>query len=556
MQKQMTFGPGYFVSAAVFISCVNLIYLSVPIYIMVVYDKALYSFSRSTLYTLSVGLIVALIAMVALWYLQHLMMTRAGDRMIQETTPHVMEAIRADTAGMRHTGYTRGLADLEEVRNAVAQGYLFTFLDLPWILVYLGILIIIHPVVGLLAAAAVFLTTMFQRLLKISARKRYAAADVIQSASMKFTSDCLGHARLLTSMQMLPALIRLYRAQQQPALIIRSGTDALYAGVGAVIRLIHLVGPALVFGAGAFVFFNDEITLGAIVAALAISFRLFYFFDQRLAEMPASISAVGAYKRLRTFVTIRPSENKLSLPEPAGKFDAKGITLGMPGKPLLMNISFDLAPGEMLGILGPAGAGKTCLCRVLTGIWAPSAGNVRLEGANFDQWPMEDLGKYMGYLAQTPVLFPVSVAQNIARLSEPDPDKVVAAAEKAGVHDMVLTLPQGYDTVIEVNSGNLSAGQRQGICLARALYNDPKVLVLDEPHTFLDDQGLQTLLTGLDRLRETDTTVVVVSDRPKILTKMDKLLMIKEGKSVMYGPAADVLAQLSGRQPARQTTGV
>lgn len=216
MQKQMTFGSGYFVSAAVFISCVNLIYLSVPIYIMVVYDKALYSFSRSTLYTLSVGLAVALVATVILWYLQHRMMTRAGDRMIQDTTPHVMESIRADTAGIRNTGYTRGLADLEEVRNAVAQGYLFTFLDLPWILVYLGILIIIHPVVGLLAAAAVFLTTMFQLLLKMSARKRYAAADVIQSANMKFASDCLGHARLLSGMQMLPALIRLYEVQQQP----------------------------------------------------------------------------------------------------------------------------------------------------------------------------------------------------------------------------------------------------------------------------------------------------------------------------------------------------
>jgi PrtD family type I secretion system ABC transporter len=556
MQKQMTFGPGYFVTAGVFISCVNLIYLSVPIYMMIVYDKALYSFSRSTLYTLSAGLLVALTALVALWYVQRRMMIRAGDRLLEDTTQHVMEAVRADAAGIRRNGYTRGLEDLEEVRNAAGRGYLFAFLDLPWILIYLIVLVLIHPVVGLPAAAAVFLTAMFQLLLRISARKRYAAADAIQSANMTFAGTCLGHARLLSGMQMMPALTRLYETRQAPARVIRSGADALYAGVGAAIRLINLAGPALVFGAGAFVFFNDEITLGGIAAALAVAFRLFYHFDRRMGQLPASLSAAAAYKRLRTFVTMQPQENKLSLPEPEGRFDARGITLGMPGKPLLLGISFDLAPGQMLGVLGPSGAGKTCLCRVLTGIWPPSAGNVRLDGADLDQWPVEDLGRYMGYLAQDPVLFPETVARNIARLSDPDPEKVAAAAEKAGVHEMILALPRGYDTVVEANGGNLSAGQRQGICMARALYGDPKVLVLDEPHTFLDDQGLQALLNGLDRLRETGTTVVVVSDRPKILTKMDKLLMIKEGKSVMYGPAAEVLAQLSGRQPARQATGV
>jgi PrtD family type I secretion system ABC transporter len=556
MQKQMTFGPGYFVTAGVFISCVNLIYLSVPIYLMIVYDKALYSFSRATLYTLSAGLLIALVTQVVLWYVQRRMMIRTGDRLLENTTRHVMEALQADAAGIRHNGYTRGLEDLEAVRNAAGQGYLFAFLDFPWVLVYLGVLLIIHPLVGLLAVAAVFLTAMFQLLLRISARKRYAAADAVQSANLFFAGTCLGHARLLSGMQMLPALSRLYETRQAPARAIRSGADALYAGVGAAIRLINLAGPALVFGAGAFVFFNDEITLGGIVAGLAVAFRLFYHFDRRMAQMPVSISAAAAYKRLRTFVAIQPTENKLSLPEPKGQFEARGITLGMPGKPLLLGISFDLAPGEMLGILGPSGAGKTCLCRVLTGIWPPSAGNVRLEGADLDQWPVEDLGRYMGYLAQEPVLFPETVARNIARLSDPDPEKVTAAAEKAGIHEMILALPRGYDTVVEANGGNLSAGQRQGICLARALYGDPKVLVLDEPHTFLDDQGLQALLSGLDRLRETGTTVVVVSDRPKILTKMDKLLMIKEGKSVMYGPAADVLAQLSGRQPARQVTGV
>lgn len=555
MQKRMTFGPGYFVTAAVFTSCANLIYLSVPVYMMVVYDKALFSFSRATLYTLSVGLVVALVAMVFIDYLQRRMMARAGDRVVRKILPYVITAMHKDRAGLTHAGYTRGLEDLESVRIAAAQGQLFTFLDLPWVLVYLIGLAIIHPVVGFMGAAAVFLTAAFQWLLKIVEKKRYTAADVTLSAAEVFAQDCLRQAKILAGMQMLPDLIRLYRNRQRPARIVRSRADALYDGIGIVIRLVHVVGPAVVFGAGVFVFFNDEITVGQILAALVIGFRLFYFFDRQMADMRTSIQAAAAYKRLRSFVDTQPLETKLSLPEPAGKFEAQGISLGMPGRSILLNISFDLAPGEMLGVIGPSGAGKTCLSRVLTGIWAPSAGNVRLEGARLDQWPEADLGRYMGYLSQEPILFPLTVAQNISRLAEPDSDKVVAAAKKAGVHEMILTFENGYDTLVEGVGDNLAAGQRQGICLARALYDEPKVLVLDEPHTFLDDSGLQTLLTCLDRLRETGTTVVVVSDRPRILTKMDKLLMIKAGKSVMYGPAAQILAQLSNRQPVPQTTG-
>jgi ABC-type protease/lipase transport system fused ATPase/permease subunit len=253
---------------------------------------------------------------------------------------------------------------------------------------------------------------------------------------------------------------------------------------------------------------------------------------------------------------VQPAAQKLSLPAPKGQFSAEGITLALAGKPVLYNISFDLAPGEMLGILGPSSAGKSCLCRVLLGIWPAAAGKIRLDGAEISQWPEEDLAGYVGYLAEEPVLFPVTAAQNIARLREPDPEKVVAAAKKAGVHEMILALAKGYDTIIEGSGDNLSAGQRQGLCLARALYDEPRVLILDEPHTHLDDQGLQTLLYCLDGLKQSEVTTVVVTDRPKILMKMDKLLMIKEGRPAMYGPAQDVLAQLSNRQTPTQAAGV
>ncbi len=556
MQKRMKFRPGYFLFAAVFSTCANLIYLSVPVYMMVVYDKVLFSFSRSTLYTLSLGLLIALLAVVFMGYLQRRILAQAGDRLVREMEPNVMASMCKDMAGTLQKGYTRGLGDLETVRRAAAAGQLYAFLELPWVLAYLAVLVIIHPLVGILAAAALFLAIVFQALLWVTQKKRYAAADTASAANAAFAEDCLKQARLLSGMQMLPALIKIFQNRQKPVLSTRSGADALHAGIGMVIRLIQVAGPAVVFGAGVFVFFAEEITQGEILAAVVIGVRLFFFLELRLADMTSAITAAGAYRRLRTFVDVTPEEEKLSLPEPAGKFAAEGVTLALAGRPVLFNISFDLAPGEMLGILGPSSAGKTSLCRVLLGIWTPSGGKIRLDGAEIRQWPEQDLGRYTGYLPQKPTLFPVSVAQNIARLQDPDPDKVVAAAKTAGVHEMVLSLANGYDTLVEGSGSNLSAGQCQGISLARALYDDPKLLVLDEPHTHLDDQGLQMLLHCLEQVKHSRTTTIVVSDRPKILMHTDKLLMIKEGRPAMYGPAKEVLAQLSNRQPPSQAAGV
>jgi ATP-binding cassette, subfamily C, bacterial EexD len=552
MLKTLRLRPGYFLSAAFLTTCGHVIYLSVPLYMMIVYDKVLHSFSRATLYTMGVGLVIALVALVLVWYLERRILAAAGDRLVSETEADILKSMAKDVAGMAPGGYDRGLADLETVRAAAARGYLFAYFNLPWVVIYLILLFIIHPLVGLIAGASVFMAALFQFLLSAAEKKRYAAAGVIDADSRRFAGQCLDQARLLSGMSMVPDLVRYYRQQRKSGDHIRAGADILYAAAGIVIRLIHLGGPAAVFGAGAFVFFNQQITMGEILAGMVISVYLFGFLEQKLAELPAAIEANAAYRRLRTFVTLSRPENKLSLPEPAGRFDARAVTLAVPGNTLLLNISFDLAPGEMLGVLGPSGAGKTNLCRVLAGIWPVSGGAVLLENAPIVQWPENDLARYMGYMPEEPLLLPVSVARNIARLKDPDPEKVVAAAKKAGIHEMILTFAAGYDTLVAHTGANLSAGQRQGISLARALYDEPKVVVMDEPHNHLDDQGLQGLMDCMDRLRQTGTTLVVVSDRPRILMKMDKLLMIKDGKSAMYGPAKEVLAQLSNRQQPRQ----
>jgi ABC-type protease/lipase transport system fused ATPase/permease subunit len=283
--------------------------------------------------------------------------------------------------------------------------------------------------------------------------------------------------------------------------------------------------------------------------------RLFYPFERSLSDMKGSIEAMAAYKRLKHFVDTREKETKLSLPVPEGKFDVEAITLALNGRTIVHNISFALEPGETLGVFGPSSAGKTSLCRVLLGIWPALAGKVRLDGAQIAQWPGDELGKYVGYMPQEPELFQASVARNISRLMEADSEKVVKAAQKAGIHEMILKLPQGYDTKIDATGKNLAAGQRQLISLARALYGDPKFVVMDEPHTHLDDLGLKMLFHALNNLRQEKITTIVVTDRPALLANMNKLLLIKEGQVAMYGPGKEVLNQLANRQQPQQAAG-
>jgi len=546
----------YFIFVGFFGLCINLIYLAIPVYMMIVYDKVLFSFSTATLYTLSVGVVISLVIMGLIDYFRMRMLGQAGNSLAQKMMPFVVKMMQEDAAGISKQGYNRGLYDLERLRNAMIQGHIFYILDLPWVLIYLGLLYIIHPLVGGVAIAGVFMAAFFQVLLKRLEKKRYSAADVMFQTDTDFIGACLQHARLVSGMGMLPAVMEKYEARYKKVLAERSEADAFHSGAGTVIRMIHVTVPAAVFGTGAFVFFTDEITVGVIFASVMIIARLFYPFERSLTDMKASIEAMAAYKRLNHFVETQGQKEKLSLPPPEGKFDAEAISLSVDGKTILHNISFALEPGETLGIFGPSSAGKTSLCRVLLGIWPAMAGKVRLDGAQIAQWSRDEFGKYVGYMPEEPELFPASVAQNIARLMEVDSEKVVKVAKKAGVHEMILKLSQGYDTKIDHTGKNLSAGQRQLISLARAVYGDPKLVVLDEPHTHMDDSGLRMVLHTLKNLKHEKITTIVVTDRPNLLVNMDKILMIKEGQVAMYGPGKEVLGKLANRQQPQQASGV
>ena len=546
MQGIIKSGFKFFIGAGFFGICINLMYLAVPVYMMITYDRVLFSSSQATLYTLGAGVLISLLMMGVIDYFRQRILDQAGSSMVQKMLPFVLKSL---------PGYADGLHDLELLRNAVAGGQILHIFDLPWMMVYLIGLYFIHPFIGGISIAAVFMVGITLILLSVFEKKRYIVADLAFKANTDSLQRSLAHSELVSGMGLYNSIMKKYRETDDKVMVLRAGADAFQSLTGAALRFFYIVASVAVFGTGVVVFFSNEITAGAIFASVMMMARLFYPLEHSLLDLKISIEAMAAYDRLKEFVNMEKPKDLLSLPSPEGKFDAEAIGLALNGKMILHNISFSLNPGESLGIFGPSSAGKTSLCKVMLGIWPPVAGKVRLDGAEIAQWPRDEFGGYVGYLPQETELFPANVAENISRLQAVDSEKVIKAAQKAGVHDMILRLPQGYDTKIDLTGKNLSAGQRQLISMARALYGDPKFVVMDEPHTHLDDIGFKMLLHALAHLKNEKITTVVITDRPNLLVNMDKILVIKDGQVAMYGPAKDVLSQLVNRQQPQQIAG-
>ena len=553
MREMLKSWFNYFIFVCFFGICINLIYLAVPVYMVIVYDRVLFSFSQATLFTLSAGLFISLIVMGLLEYFRSKMLVQAGVDLEQKMYPFVLSSMYKDAISLNKQSYTRGLEDLKLLKDAIINYRILWLLDLPWVLIYLALLYLMHPMLGLVGISGVFVVSLFQTLLRVLGKKRYTTADVIFNKGSNFINTTLQNAELISEMGMLKGVLNRHEKFHQKVLAMQSEADSFKAGTGAVIGTLYVIFAVAIFGTGAYLFFDSKITVGIMFASVVIITRLFYPFQHSLASMKISIEAVAAYKRLKHFVDTKKQKKTLSLPEPEGKLEAENIVLAINGRNILHNISFSLEPGETLGIIGPSAAGKTSLCKVLLGIWPALAGKVMLDGAEISQWSGDELGKYVGYLPQETVLFPGKVDENISRLQKVDSDKVIKASQKAGVYDMILKLPQGYDTRIDNTGKNLSAGQRQLISLARALYDDPKVVVMDEPQSNLDDVGFRALFGALNILRKEKITTIFVTDKPNLLVNTDKLLVIKKGQVAIYGPTKDVLNKLTNKQPQART---
>ncbi|HTN97639.1 MAG TPA: type I secretion system permease/ATPase, partial [Nordella sp.] len=454
-----------------------------------------------------------------------------------------MQALRGAT-GPR----SESLADLQTIRQFLQSNGPLAFLDMPWTPVYLAVIFLMHNLLGYAAlVAAVLLAVIAMMTEQVTRRHAIESQKAAMQANM-LAEQCRTNIEAATVLGMVGRLRGRWSDTQDRA--IDSQTLASDRGglLTSLSRTLRLVFQSAILGLGAYLAVNREISPGAMIASSIIMSRALAPVEMAVGQWPQFQAFVRSWKRLGAFLAAMPPRlPRMQLPKLAGSLAVDNLSAFVPGveMPIVGGVSFALEPGSGLGILGPTGAGKSTLARALVGAWPLTRGSVRLDGATPDQWDPDVLGKSIGYLSQESELFDGTLAENISRFAlDPDPDSIIAAAEQAGIHDLVLQMPDGYNTLIGRGGRRLSAGQRQRIGLARALYGEPALVVLDEPNANLDASGEAALVQAIARVRERGGTVLVIAHRPSAITSLDKLMVLKEGRVVAYGPKDEVLSKV------------
>jgi PrtD family type I secretion system ABC transporter len=534
------------VAVAVFSGVVNLLQLTVSLYMMQVFDRVLSTRSLDTLYYLTAIAVFALLVMAVLDGLRGQVMQRLASWIEGKTAPEAF--LRAIESQLRGRPYRmEALRDLAACRSWMGSPASLTLFDVPWVPIFLAVIFMLNPVLGwiaLVGAALLFLLTLAN---EWATGKLLRQASTGAMASQRRAESIVRNAEVIDSMGMGPAVLQRWREGLSASLPQQDRAADRAALMLSMTRFLRLAVQVAVLGVGALLVLEQQITAGASIAASIIMGRALAPVEQMIGGWKQLVQARQGYRRLLAFLALpRLRPPGMALPEPTGRVAAERVTFGFPGQPvaIIKGVSFNLAAGESLAIIGPSAAGKTTLIRLLIGTLQTSAGTVRLDGADVFTWMREDFGRHVGYLPQDVELFDGTVLRNIARMADPDPELAFEAARLAGCHEMILRLPQGYDTEIGDGGQHLSGGQRQLIGLARALYGAPKLVVLDEPNSNLDGDAEQALIRGLEELRRRGVTVVLVSHRPTLVQGVDKVLLMRDGAVEAFGPRAEVLKRL------------
>ncbi|MBL0422809.1 type I secretion system permease/ATPase [Ramlibacter sp. AW1] len=538
------------ISVAGFSFFINLLMLVPAIFMLQVFDRVLVSRSTDTLLVLALGAALGLLLMMSLDYIRARLQGVAGNVIADSLAPVVTRLAVAQGArltGGRSTG--ESLRDVQSLRSAFsAQGLLAVF-DAPWLFVYVAIIWMAHPYLGMTALGAAALMGVLTIVNDWITRKDIEALQRASAGATRYLETSLANAEVVQTLGMTDALLARWQQKNAEVAALQSPTARKSVGMAALTRTLRQAVQVGMLAVGAWLVISNQASPGVTIACTILLGRALAPVEQLVGSWKILAEARAAFRRLSELLgAAAAQEPRMELPAPRGQLLAQQLAFRAPvgERILLAGVSLQLEPGESLAIVGPSGAGKSTLLRLLTGIWQPTAGVVRLDGFDLSQWPREQIGPWLGYVPQDVELFAGTVADNIARLGLPDPAKVVQAAQRARVHEMIQSLPQGYDTMIDPASALLSPGQRQRIALARALYGDPKLLVLDEPNSNLDGAGEAALAEALKALRG-QVTVVVVTHRSALVQHVDKMLVIEAGKAQHYGTVAEVMKALQGK---------
>ncbi|CAM3824642.1 type I secretion system permease/ATPase [Xenorhabdus thuongxuanensis] len=559
-----------FWTIGLFTAFINLLMLVPSIYMLQVYDRVLPSSNEMTLLMLTLITLGMFAMMGGLEYIRSQVVIRIGSQFDMCLNQRVYTASYESNLKNGSTDAGQMLNDLATIRQFLTGNALFAFFDAPWFPVYLCVIFLFSPYLGLLALLGAIILIVLAVLNQWLSQTPLAEASHLSLRSANLASTNLRNAEVIEALGMLPALRHRWFGLHQRFLNFQRIASERSAAITALTKTIRMALQSLILGLGGWLAIEGNITPGMMIAGSILMGRALSPIEQLIQAWKSWSAARLSWQRLDKLLKAQPERKSgMSLPAPKGALLMEKVSAMPPSKTralqasqngsspnnqyILQDINFALNSGEVLGVIGPSASGKSTLARLLVGIWPAQEGVVRLDDADIYQWNKDELGASIGYLPQDIELFGGTIAENIARFNDVEPEKVIEAAKKAGVHELVLNLERGYDTVIGAGGIGLSGGQKQRIGLARALYGNPSLVVLDEPNSNLDDIGEKALSHAIAQLREQGKTVIVITHRPSLLSQTTKILLLVQGKMKMFGPSQQVMAALSQSQSLSQS---
>ncbi len=551
LRKAIFKAKSAFVMAGFFSMFINILMLVPTLYMLQLYGRVVTSRSEETLIMLTAIVVVLFITLGLLEIVRSRVLIRISNKMDKALNGRVFDSLFKLAEKYPSKASATALSDLTQIRQFMTGNGLFAFFDAPWLPIYVGVLFLFHPDYGYFSLVAIVILLVITMLNEFSTKEKLKKANEYNSEAMMYVNSNLRNAEVIHAMGMKDNIRKRWQEKHFNFLNAQSKASASASIWANTSKITRMMLQSLMLGLGGYLAITDEVNSGMMIAGSIMLGRALAPLDLMVNTWKQFSGARTSYVRLNALLNDFPKEKEyMELPAPSGELILEQVVVVPPNgkEPSIRGISMVINKGDIVGVIGPSAAGKSSLARAILGLWPLHNGKVRLDKADISQWDKVALGKYIGYLPQDIELFQGTVSENIARFGEIDPKRVVEAAQKAGVHEMILRLPDGYDTKIGVGGSSLSGGQRQRIGLVRAIYNNPVLVVLDEPNSNLDELGEQGLINAISSLKANGSTVIIITHRPNILQVTNKLLVLKNGLVEMYGATNEVLAKLRGNK--------
>lgn len=535
-----------FVSTAIFSIAINALMFVGPLYMMQVYDRVLLSRNETTLLMLTLIAVAMLAICGVVEWIRARVLVRAGLRFDQMIAEGLFTRVVAKTLLQPQARSEVVLSDLDRLREFMTGSGLIAIFDVAWIPVFLFVCFVFHPLIGWIAASGALVIFALALINEFMTKKPLAEAAGHGQAAQHFSNSALQNIEVIRALGMDSNMRDRWANLHRQMIEKQASASDLAGWLLSMSKFVRMALQIFILGGGAFLVLEAAISPGAMIAASIMMGRALAPVDQVVGQWKQVVGARTAYTRLGLMFRESPEEaERTALPRPEGRLSVEQLVIAVPGsqKPLLQGITFAVEPGEAIAVVGPSGAGKSSLVRSLVGVWPPVSGAVRLDGAELQNWDRDDLGTHLGYLPQSVELFAGTIAENIARFREnASSHDIVEAAKTARVHQMILNLPNGYDTQVGTGGRQLSGGQRQRVGLARALFGDPAVVILDEPNSSLDSEGEEALTEAIVELKKNKKAVIAVTHKMSLVAVTDKSLVLADGKLVAFGSSRDFFA--------------